>query len=305
MWLASLTLLTAQSAANIDASFDAYELRLQARSADEACAVFTEVERDLLNAAIKRSRDDAVLQGASPAQLNQFEVRQSDAFETSCRAAFDLPGVEHHRNEVLRLTGFDQARFEGRLQGWTAQRGGVSDDYAQWSIVQSLGQGDARFGVFQQGDETGLALSLRTSLRPAYAIAFLRDASQEPYPVDMTAGGLLTPPDNDPVSAWSAPSDRLIRVFATEALSAQRAGELAPASGAPAVGFQFPDTLVAELASLAPREGARIDLYDATGVVIDRYWVEIGALDAAMGFMRLPRMAPQSSAAAQDMSASN
>ena len=63
------------------------------------------------------------------------------------------------------------------------------------------------------------------------------------------------------------------------------------------MGFQFPDTLVAELASLAPREGARIDLYDATGAVIERYWVEIGALDAAMGFMRLPRMAPQSPAA--------
>ncbi|HCR67092.1 MAG TPA: hypothetical protein DIW38_11340, partial [Oceanicaulis sp.] len=67
-------------------------------------------------------------------------------------AAFDLPGVARHRDEVFRLTGFDQARFQGRLQGWTAQRGGVSDDYARWSIVQSLGQGDANFGVFQQGD---------------------------------------------------------------------------------------------------------------------------------------------------------
>ena len=89
------------------------------------------------------------------------------------------------------------------------------------------------------------------------------------------------------------------------ALFAQAQATYYAAAGAPAVGFQFPDTLVAELASLAPREGARIDLYDATGAVIDRYWVEIGALDAAMGFMRLPRMAPQSTAAAQDMTASN
>jgi len=298
MWTSALALLTAQAVFDADASFDAYELRLEARSADDACSVFTAVERALLDAAIKRSRDDAVMQGASPGQLDGFERRQDDAFSTTCREAFDLPGVTLHRQETLRLSGFDQARFEGRAQGWTAQRGGLSDDFAQWRIVQSLRQGAAYFGVFQQGEETALALSLRTRLRPAYAVAFVRDVERAPDPVDMTAGGLLPPPDNDPVSAWGAPSDRLKRVFATETLSRQRAGELAPASGEPAVGFVFPDSLMQELASLSPREGARIDLYDGTGTVIDRYWVEVGAFDAALAFMRLPTLAAPSASAA-------
>jgi hypothetical protein len=300
MWTTALALLTAQAVFDADASFDAYELRLEARSADNACSVFTAVERALLDAAIKRSRDDAVMQGASPGQLDGFEQRQDDAFSIACREAFDLPGVTLHRQETLRLSGFDQARFEGRAQGWTAQRGGLSDEFAQWRIVQSLRQGAANFGIFQQGDETALALSLRTALRPAYAVAYVRDVERAPEPVDLTAGGLLPPPDEDPVSAWGAPSDRLERVFATETLSRQRAGELAPASGQPAVGFIFPQALTEELANLSPREGARIDLYDGTGAVIDRYWVEVGAFDAALAFMRLPTMAPQSTATASN-----
>ncbi|WP_440957536.1 hypothetical protein ACFELO_09545 [Oceanicaulis sp. LC35] len=298
MWTSALALLTTQAVFDADASFDAYELRLEARSADNACSVFTAVERALLDAAIKRSRDDAVMQGASPGQLDGFERRQADAFSTPCNTAFDLPGVTLHRQETLRLSGYDQARFEGRAQGWTAQRGGLSDEFAQWRIVQSLRQGAAYFGIYQQGEETGLALSLRTALRPAYAVAFVRDAERAPDPVDLTAGGLLPPPDDDPVSAWGAPSDRLERIFATRTLSRQRAGELAPASGQPAVGFVFPQALTEELATLSPREGARIDLYDGTGTVIDRYWVEVGAFDAALAFMRLPTMAPQSAAAA-------
>ncbi|WP_306017179.1 hypothetical protein [Oceanicaulis sp. MMSF_3324] len=293
MWTSALALLVAQAAFDADASFDAYELRLEARSADEACSVFTAVERDLLDAAIKRSRDDAVMQGASPGQLDGFERRHDETFETACRTAFDLPGVALHRQETLRLSGYDQARFDGRAQGWTAQRGGFSDEFAQWRIVQSLRQGAANFGIFQHGDETGLALSLRTGRQPAYAVAYLRDVDQAPEPVDLTAGGLLPTPGDDPVSAWGAPSDRLERIFATQALSRQRAGELAPASGEPAVGFVFPQALTEALTTLSPREGARIDLYDGTGTVIDRYWVEVGAFDAALAFMRLPTMAPQ------------
>lgn len=297
MWTSALALLAAQAVFDADASFDAYELRLEARSADDACSVFTAVERALLDAAIKRSRDDAVMQGASPGQLDGFERRQDDAFASPCREAFDLPGVTLHRQETLRLSGYDQARFDGRVQGWTAQRGGLSDAFAQWRIVQNLRQGAASFGIFQQGEETGLALSLRTSQRPAYAVAYVRDVERATEPVDLTAGGLLALPDNDPVSAWGAPSDRLERIFATEALSRQRAGELAPASGAPAVGFVFPQALTEALAGLSPREGARIDLFDASGVVIDRYWVEVGAFDAALAFMRLPLMAAPSATA--------
>ena len=161
-------------------------------------------ERALLDAAIKRSRDDAVMQGASPGQLDGFEQRQDDAFSIACREAFDLPGVTLHRQETLRLSGFDQARFEGRAQGWTAQRGGLSDEFAQWRIVQSLRQGAANFGIFQQGDETALALSLRTALRPAYAVAYVRDVERAPEPVARAgAAAARARPDPRPSSTRS------------------------------------------------------------------------------------------------------
>lgn len=288
MWLASLSLLAAQAAPASADTIDVYEQRLMARAGDEACALLAPTERALLDAAIRRSRDDAVLQGATPDQLDRFETRIDTGFAADCTAAEALPGVAAHRAQIERLSGFDEARFEGRVQGWTARRGAMNADRAGWRVVQAISGGDALFGIFQDGEEAGIALALRSAQPSAYAVAVLRDPAREPFAVDLTAGGLLPPPGLDPISRWGAPSDRQARVFATQSLPAARAAQLAPAFGEPAYGFRFPDDFAARLIALAPREGVHIDLHDASGAVTARYWIEVGALDAALAFLALP-----------------
>jgi len=289
MWLASLVLLTAQSAPVAPAA-SVHETRLQAQMIDDSCQLFTATQRQLLDAAVARSRDDAVLSGDPPGQLAQFEARLSQTYTVRCTGAERHPGVVAHREQIERLSAFTQARFEGRHQHWDAWRGDAPGDAARWRIVQPLSQDRAALGIYQQGDDVGLALALRSPQPPAIAVAHIRDAAREPLPVDLTAGGLLPAPGNDPVSAWGAPSDRQSRIFADRTLTADRAAALAPAGGDTAYGFQFPDALVAQLGGLTPREGIQVDLFDATGAVTARYWVEVGGLNAALAFLSLPLM---------------
>jgi len=292
MWLTTLALLAAQPAPETEPPLGVYEQRIQARLIDERCEVFTDTERALLEAAIKRARDDAVLEGISPVDLNVYEARQADRFSARCLTAEEDFGILTHRAQIESLSGFDQARFDGRHLFWSSWRGTASDEVVSWRVVQTVGQGNANFGIFQQGEDIGLAISGR-GLAPAYAIAFIRDIEREPTPVDLTAGGLLPPPGGDPVSAWGAPSDRQTRIFAARSLIEERAIQLAPAAGTEAFGFVFPDTLVAQLSELEPREGIQIDMFDATSTPIARYWVEVGAFDAALAFLSLPYAEPE------------
>lgn len=292
MWLTTLALLSAQPAPDTEPPLGVYEQRIQARLIDERCEVFTDTERALLEAAIKRARDDAVLEGFSPVDLNVYEARQADRFSARCLTAEEDFGILTHRAQIDSLNRFDQARFDGRNQAWTSWRGEADDQIASWRVVQTIGQGNANFGIFQHGEDIGLAISGR-GLAPAYAMAFIRDVEREPTPVDLTAGGLLDSPGGDPVSRWGAPSDRQRRIFAARSLTPERATQLAPAAGTDAFGFVFPDSLVNQLSELEPREGVQIDVFDATSTPIARYWVEIGAFDAALAFLSLPYPEPE------------
>lgn len=299
MWLSTLALLTAQAVSDAEPPLGVYEQRIQARLIDERCEVFTETERALLEAAIKRARDDAVLDGLSPVDLNVYEARQAERFSARCLTAEDDVGILTHRAQIDSLNSFDQARFDGRTLSWTSWRGNASEDVASWRVVQTVGQGNANFGIFQQGEDIGLAISGR-GLAPAYAIAFIRDQEREPIPVDLTAGGLLPAPGGDPISAWGAPSDRQTRIFAARSLTQDRAAQLAPAAGTEAFGFVFPDSLVSQLSQLEPREGVQIDMFDARSTPIARYWIEIGAFDAALAFLSLPYPEPPTVAVEPD-----
>lgn len=274
---------------------DAYTLRLDARAVDTACAVFTEPERALLDAAIRRSRDDAVLQGAAPARLDAYEADHDAGAEILCTGAADRASVRAHLDEVATLSSYTELAFEGRRQSWVARRTG-GGARPVWRLSQALGDGAARFGVFEHDGELSLALALRAPAAPVTAIAYWRDAEEEPIPVDLTYDGLLPPPGGDPLSSWGAPVDREQRAFAAGRLSETRAAALAPASGAPAFGFAFPQSMIASLTALEPREGVRIELRDASGAASTMIWVEVGALNAALAFLTLPEPEPDTAA---------
>lgn len=268
--------------------------RLQA--GDEACDLFTRAERALLDGAVARARDDLVRTGADPARLDAARARQDGAGAPDCDDAALSDLAEDHHARVADLAAYTELSFPGVHREWRVDRRPVRTARAgepRWRVSQRDHTGQAWFGVFEQDQEQGLAVAFNRQARPARAALAFRDPATAAHPVDFTAGGLLAAPDGDPAAGWGAPAGARTRATASGRLDADQAAHLAPAGGAPARGFMFPDAALRALADLTPRESAAVELYDRTGRVVERYWFEVGALRAALAMQAIPLPEPE------------
>jgi hypothetical protein len=257
------------------------------RAGDDACALLNDAQRALLDAAIARASDDAVLAGADPQALDATLARETLA--PACTEARLPTLVREHLERIESLASFTEISFQGTARTWIVDRRPARRNAPpRWRIVQNTGAADAAFGVAEVDQAFQLALAFNSDERLSSAVLIARDPERLPYPMDFTAGGLLPPPGRDGASAWGAPAGQDRRFVAQDRLSPDAAAALAPASGDPARGFVFSEDALVWLAQLTPREGVAIELRDRAGDVASLYWFEVGSLQGAMAMQAIP-----------------
>jgi len=255
-----------------------HEALLRLRAGDAACTLLTSVERSFLDVVLDQARDDAIVAGADEALLDRYEraARAPACDDAALRASADA-----HRARLSELAELTQPILPGRRHAW-AVRPPAMAGRPGWRVAQMLGDHPAAFGLYEARGVRAPALALRAGALAPRAVMVMRDPARQAAPVDRTIGGLRPTPGGDPVSAWGAYAGGEQRFMANARLAPETAEHLAPAGGAPAYGFTFPDEALTALTALTPREGVRIDLLRLDGRVTQSLWIEVGALRAAL-----------------------
>ncbi|MGX6647900.1 hypothetical protein ACWCOP_08155 [Maricaulaceae bacterium MS644] len=274
-----------------------YAHRIALAAADDECALFSRPERALLDALTARSRDDAARAGDPATALDQFEAGHA-APPASCADSAITTAAEAHRAHADALSQTHEIAFPGVYQDWVSER--RDRGVPLWRVRQSDQGRTAILGLHAGADGDVMAVALRSAAEPAFAVIVVRDPSRQAEPLDFSAGGLLPTPFENVLSAWGGASGGHRRISASARLDMDMAARLAPAGGAGAYAFAFPDTAVMALRALAPREGVRIDLVGGRGQILDTLWFEVGMFNAALAVqaLELPEPEPASAATA-------
>jgi len=292
MTLALIALLTAATLTSGEPATGTqlYAHRIALAAADDECALFSRPERALLDALTARSRDDAARAGDPAAVLDRFEAGHA-APPASCMDEAITTAAGRHRAHADALAQTHEIAFPGVYQDWVSER---RDRGAPlWRVRQSDRDRTAVLGIHAGEDGDVMALALRSATAPAFAVIIVRAPARQAAPLDFTAGGLLPTPFENALSAWGGASGAHRRLSASARLDADMAARLAPAGGAGAYGFAFPDHAILALRALAPREGVRIELIDGRGQILDTLWFEVGMFNAALAVQALELPEPE------------
>ncbi|MCC5996419.1 MAG: hypothetical protein JJU18_08640 [Oceanicaulis sp.] len=255
-----------------------HEALLRLRAGDDACTLLTQTERGYLDAVLVQVRDDAILAGWPPGEIDR---RARAVTAPACDDPDLLETAARHTERLTALAELTWPVLPGRLREWRV-RPPLSAGRTGWRVSQSLGDQPAAFGLYETRSTRSPALAWRAERQAVHAVLIMRDPARQDAPVDRTVGGLRAAPGGDPVSAWGAYAGGEQRFSSTARLDAETAAHLAPAGGDHAHAFAFPEAALAALAALEPRESARVDLRAPDGGLAGRYWIEVGALRAAL-----------------------
>ncbi len=285
---ASLTAIAAATAAPSPealAAERAFMMRARAMAADQACDLFSAAERRALEAGLEVSRAELRAAGAPGHRIEAAFARVgADAALSDCGSQTVAELADAVRGAHRAYMQQRRMRFEGRHRGWDANRGALEP--GDWAVVQTLGE-DVRLGwALDERGDGALMLAASVERRPASAVLVLRDPARA-APTDATAGGLVSAGSNDPLSAYAPPAWARRTIFASRRIAPAFAGTLlqTPQAESPQAGFVFPANAFDAMARLDPRESARVELRGADGAVTTAWWIEIGALRAAVDFI--------------------
>jgi hypothetical protein len=233
------------------------------RASDDACGLFSQAQRALLDAAIARTRDDAVLAGADPEQLDRI---------AGARRALPCADVRLTELAAAHRAASRSGELHRNPLSGSAASGSSTAARAPWGAA-ALARGAITPPATQPSAWRGLTASL-------FALAFNSDAPASAVLVARDpAAGL-----SDRFHRWrfvgcagprSAPAPGAPRRARNAALSpgplaADTAAALAPASGDPARGFHV---LTRQPALADPAHPARrraIELRDRAGDISER-----------------------------------
>ena len=280
-----LTSLTAPAVAD-DATAAIYGERQLALAVDARCNLFTDGQRNALDAARLQARGLLLREGIA---LHALDDYARELGQQAAGIACSDPAVADLQNRVVdafagwvRIPAMD---FPGTTFPWTASRNAVPD-MPVWSIVQD--QGDLKIGISTRDGRRQLSLALPGRERATSAILVLRDLQRQPTLYDATMGGTYDSPTDAPWVRWTPPGFAQTRIWAsgreTGTVAATLAGTVA--DSAPATLFDFPISAADALATRDPRETARIELMDRNGHIVSSHYIEIGDFAAALAFLR-------------------
>lgn len=256
---------------------------IEVSAIDDACSFLRAEERSTLDRAIRSARRDAGREGLDGASAEASTERARRRWmAASCNDPEVHGQVSRYRQAMHAWLADGEALFEGHTRHWTAQR--VDGQTTHWTLAQDAQRGavSARFGSVLIGGEPVVLLAVRAPQAPVTAILSLRDETRAPRAIDLTAGGMLPPPGGDVLAGLGAPSSAHKRIWATGRL---RDGDrfAIPGEGE-YTAFTFPASVLDALTALDSAEGARLELYDGSGVRIGLVWIEIGTLPAAIDY---------------------
>ncbi len=299
MWMPALLLAAAIGDAAPSEAEANFRIRAQALAADEACDLFAEPERRFLEAGLAQARRDLTAAGLESTRIEAALSRiRADRRMAACDSEPVRAIAETARAAAVEMLRQPTFPFQGTHRTWRVDR--TRYDFVRWPVLQEMD--GARFGRAVSvpdpnprdrvdARETAPAFVIAGESEATSAVLVLRDGAKAPEPYDRTLAGLLPPPDGAAIARFSAPPHGERRVFASARLSPERARRLlseGERAEAPASGFVFPEETLGLLAALAPNEAAAIELFDARGQRLARYWIEIGHLQAALDFAALP-----------------
>ena len=257
---------------------DAYLERSFIAAIDDRCALFGGAERAALDAARYQARNALLRGGVAPATVNASRERATGAAaDAACDDSEILGLADHVSAAFAAYSALRTMEFPGSEYDWFADRSPIAAGQG-WAALQTA---RVDFGLAATPDGLRLAVAAPEGVDGlTSAIIHVRDPERESRPFDATLGGLLPSPPQAVWARYTPPDHASIRIWASERLTGARAEAL---SGP---GFIFPEAAIEALEAADPRETARIDFQDATGVVRDRLYVEIGDFAAALGFLR-------------------
>jgi len=277
-----LTSLAAPALAD-DATAALFGERQLALAIDTRCGLFTDAQRNALDAARLQARGLLLREGVS---LHALDDYTRDLQRQAAGIACNDPAVGNLQHRVVegfvgwvRIPAMD---FPGAHFTWTSSRG-VMPDMPIWSIVQD--QGNLKIGVSTRDGQRQLSLALPGSERRATsAILVLRDMDRQPTLYDATMGGSYAGPTDAPWARWTPPRFAQSRHWASGRDTGRTAATLAGEDDATL--FDFPMSAADAMAARDPRETARIELMDRHGNIVASHYIEIGDFAAALAFLR-------------------
>lgn len=256
----------------------AYALALDAR-----CGLFSEAERDALDAARLQARGVLLRSGVSAGRVARYAGQLAEDAETQ---ACDAAETQALRARVADAFGayltMRRMEFPGEHFNWSADRLTYGAD-AGWVLVQDAGPVRTGLSVINGG----VAYSVSAPPEAVFASAVLvfRDPARETGLYDVTADGLLPPPAGADWVRWAPPEDARRLVWANSRLDGDTVSGLY-ADETPRTLFRFPDQAIHALAALDPRETARVDYLDRNGNRVHSVFIEVGDFSAALAFLR-------------------
>ncbi len=266
-----------------DAAAAIFGERQLALAVDDRCHLFTDGQRNALDAARLQARGLLLREGIARQALDDYTAdlhRQAAGIACADDAVADL----QHRvvNAYAGWVRIPAMEFPGRHFTWTASRT-VMPDTPVWSIRQD--QGDFVVGVSTRDDRRQLSFALAGQPDATSAILVLRDMDRQPTLYDATMGGIYAGPTEAAWARWTPPRFAETRIWARGHNAGRLAATLAETEDAATL-FDFPMSAADALAARDPREAARIDLMDRHGRITASHYIEIGDFAAALAFLR-------------------
>jgi hypothetical protein len=276
--LLALTLTGAAQASNADEIFGERALAL---AIDDRCELFTDRERNALDAARLQARGILLRQGISVHALDDYS-RELDA--QASQTACDLPEVADLRYRVgeafLAWQNIRDMAFPGGHYDWQATRS-IMPGEPHWAIHQTVG--DMTVGLSRDTDNYRVSAALPAIPGAASAVLVLRDTDREPDLYDPTLNGHFAAPSGAEWADWTPP--RFARSVVWAAGMGSRKDRSGLAHSEDALVFHFSNRASDELSALDPREAAIIEVLGRNGDVLAQFYFEVGDFAAARAFI--------------------
>jgi hypothetical protein len=257
--------------------------RAYALAMDDRCALFSEAQRDALDAARLQARGVLLRGGVAAYRLNDYSAQLNrDAAGQACSAATTLA----MRDRVIdAFSGYVRMRamnFPGEAFGWAADRQAFTAD-AAWVLVQDTGV--VRAGLAAVNGHLSFSVSSPSEEEFTSAVLVTRDPARSAELYDPTSSGMFQAPAEAEWARWTPPEHARRLVWARRQIATPDT-ELLFEDGENRPLYHFPDSAIEALAGLDPRESARIDYMDQQGNRVRSVYIEVGDFNAALAFLR-------------------
>jgi hypothetical protein len=272
LWLSLLG--AAHAAPASDAAAALFAERAALLAADAKCTLLAAPVRAALNATTGQARMDAIRAGWTDTRLDGVSTRAADAGRA--RDCKDPLVIDAAQRATAGYAGWSKQQgvdLPGVSRSWRVRRLG---DINGWVLAQELSP-NVRFGLkYNTAHEPVFVLTAPLAEMGTLSSVQvnLRDRTRAPRPL-LNVPGLL------PVSglAGGVAPRSLSATWIASKITVERVKDTPPM-----VVVNFPSGLMAELASLDPRETAEITL-TRVGAPPQRFYVEIGDLNVARAFL--------------------